>query len=201
MKLALILSVILGAGTLFAQHGGQPMGEQPNTQPGINNPNNPMNQPNQTQNSTVARVDDKKFTQEAETAGLTEIQLAKLAQQKSSNDAVKQYAQAVLQEQNKANSQLQQVASRDNMTLPNSPEAKQEDSLNKLQKLSGPAFDKAFAKNMVKDHEREVNEYRAESLSGTIPDVKQFAGQMLPEIQQNLDSAKSLEKTVKKESK
>lgn len=200
MKVKFILCLILGVGTLFAQHSGGPPMSTPTTQPGVENPNNPLNGANPP-NSTFTRVDDKKFAQEAAMGGLTEIQLAKLAEQRSSNDTVKQFAQTVLNEQNKANDQLQQVASRGNLTLPNSPDPKEEEALNKLSKLSGPAFDKAFAKDMVKEHEKQVNEFRAESTSGMVSQVREFAGQMLPELQQHLESAKNLEKTVKKESK
>lgn len=203
MKHKLILSLVLSTGVLLAQHSGggaPPSATTPTTQPGMNNPNNPLNGGNMP-NSTNTRVDDKKFAQEAATGGLAEVQLGKLAQEKASSDAVKQFAQRMVDDHTKANEQLQQVASRESLTLPDRLDTKQQEMMDKLSKLSGPAFDKAYAKNMVKDHEKDVNEFRAESQGGTDPGVKQFASQTLPILEQHLELAKNLDKTVKKESK
>jgi putative membrane protein len=166
----------------------------------MNNPDNPLNNGNMP-NSTNTRVDDKKFAQEPATGGLAEVQLAKLAQEKAASDAVKQFAQKMIDDHTKADDQLQQVASKENMTLPDRLAPKQQELLDKLSKLSGPAFDKAYAKNMVKDHEKDVNEFRAESQGGSDPGVKQFASTNLPVLEQHLELAKNLDKTVKKGSK
>jgi putative membrane protein len=201
VKQKLVLGLILGAGVLLAQHpGGTPM-NTPTTQPeSANNPNSPLNNGN-TPSSTVTRVDDKKFAEEAATGGLAEVQFAKLAQEKASSDAVKQFAQKMIDDHTKADDQLQQVASKGNLTLPDRLQPKQQEMLDKLSKLSGPAFDKAYAKDMVKDHEKDISEFRAESQMGSVPQIKQFAADTLPVIEQHLELAKTLDKTVKKESK
>jgi putative membrane protein len=199
LKEKLILGLFLGAGVLLAQHpgGGAPMSTPASAQPGMNNPNNPLNGGNMP-SSTTAKVDDKRFAQEAAMGGMMQIQAAKLAEQQSSNASVKQYAQKMIDDHTKADDQLQQVASKDSLTLPDKLDVKQQGTLDKLAKLTGPAFDKAYAKDMVKDHERDINAFRAESESGANPDVKQFAAQTLPVLEQHLDSAKTLEKSVKK---
>jgi putative membrane protein len=206
MKLNFILGLLLGAGVLLAQPpgggapGGVPPTSSPVPQPGTNNPDSPLNRDN-TPATTTPKVDDKKFAQEAQMGGLEQIQLAKLAQQKAASDSVKQYAQKMIDDHTKADDQLQQVASRENMTLPDRLNSKQQDMINKLSQLSGPAFDKAYVKDMVKDHKKDVSAYRAESQLGTNPNIKQFASQTLPVLQQHLDLAKNLDKTVKKASK
>jgi putative membrane protein len=172
----------------------------PTPQPGMNNPDNPLNRGNPP-NTTTTKVDDKKFAQEAQTDGLAQVQLAKLAQQKAASDDVKQFAQKVADDRAKANAQLQEVASRENMTLPDHLNNKQQDTINKLSALSGPAFDKAYVKDTVKDQKKDVSQFRAESQLGTDANIKQFASQTLPVLQQHLDSAKNLDKTVKKEAK
>jgi putative membrane protein len=207
MKLNFILGLLLGAGLLVAQPpgggappsgggapGGAPPMSSPTPQPGMNNPDNVPSTP-------TTKVDDKKFAQEAAKGNLEEVQLAKLAQQKASSDAVKQFAQKMIDDHTKANEQLQQLASRDSLTVPDRLDSKQQDTVNKLSQLSGPAFDKAYAKNMVKDHKKDVQAFRAESQLGTQANVKQFASQTLPVLQQHLELAKNLDKTVKKESK
>lgn len=199
----LILSLALGAGVLIAQPpsggGGTPTGQQaPTQQPSMGTPNGPMgNAPA----NTPVKVDDKKFAKEAAIGGLTEVQLGKLAQQKASSDAVKQFAQKMIDDHSKADDQLKQLASSDNLSLPGTLDPKHQSAIDKLSKLSGPEFDKAYAKDMVKDHEKDVSEFQAESQGGTDANVKQFASQTLPVLQQHLELAKDLNKTVKKESK
>jgi putative membrane protein len=201
MKHNLILGLLLGAGVLLAQHaGGAPPMSSPSTQPGMNNPDNPLNGMNMP-DSTTTKVNDKKFAQDADLGGMTQIQLGKLAEERSSNPAVKQFAQRMIDDHTKADNQLQQVASKESIMLPNSLDTREQDTLDKLSKLSGPAFDKAYAKDMVKDHEKDIAAFRAESRLGTDPNIKQFASQTLPVLQQHLELAKNLDKTVKKESK
>jgi putative membrane protein len=66
-----------------------------------------------------------------------------------------------------------------------------------LSKLSGPAFDKAYMKDAVKDHEKDVNEFKDEAQYGSDPNVKQFAANTLPTLQEHLAAAKDLNKTEK----
>jgi putative membrane protein len=201
----LILSLALGTGVLLAQPpnpgGGSAPSSQPTSptaQPGMGTPNGPAGNAPAT---TPAKVDDKKFAKEAAIGGLTEVQLGKLAQQKASSEAVKQFAQKMIDDHSKAGDQLKQVASSESLSLPDSLDPKHQAAIDKLSKLSGPEFDKAYAKDMVKDHEKDVSEFQAESQGGTDANVKQFASQTLPVLQQHLELAKDLNKTVKKGSK
>ena len=64
------------------------------------------------------KVDDKKFLKDAATGGLMEVELGKLAAQKGSSDAVKQFGQKMADDHRKANKELKQVASKDNIKVP-----------------------------------------------------------------------------------
>ncbi len=63
-------------------------------------------------------------------------------------------------------------------------------------KLSGPAFDKQFVKDQVKDRQRDVDAFQQEAQYGSDAGLKQLANMILPELQQNLDWAKNLRKEV-----
>ena len=63
----------------------------------------------------TTRVDDKKFVKDAAIGGLTEVELGKLAAQKGSSDAVKQFGQKLVDDHTKANDELKQVASAENI--------------------------------------------------------------------------------------
>lgn len=69
------------------------------------------------------------------------------------------------------------------------PEAQQE--MTKLQKLSGSEFDKEFARLMVKDHEKDIAEFKKEAASGK-GSVQNFASQSLPTLEEHLRIAEAL---------
>jgi putative membrane protein len=147
-----------------------------------------------------AKVDDKKFVKDAALGGMTEVELGKLAAEKGSSDAVKQFGQKMVDDHSKANEELKQVASNEKMDIPDSLDSKHKSRIDKLSKLSGPDFDKAYLKDQVKDHQQDVSEFQSEAQGGTDPNVKQFAVKTLPVLQDHLSMVKDLNKTSKKES-
>lgn len=150
-----------------------------------------------TADTAPRKVDDKKFAKDAALGGLTEVELGKLAAQKASNDAVKQFGQRMVDDHSKANDQLKQIASKSNIEVPAALDSKHQSRIDKLAKLSGPAFDKAYVKDQLKDHERDVDDFKSEAQNGSDPNVKQFAMQTLPTLQEHLNAVKDLKKTVK----
>lgn len=184
---------LLGTASVLAAQargGAGEAGQQPQqTRPGdISNPNGP----------SAAKADDKKFAKEAAMGGLLEVELGKVATQKASSEAVKNFGQRMVDDHTKANDELKQVASQDNLTLPTTLDKKHQKMVDKLSALSGPAFDKAYMKDMVKDHEEDVKEFQNESQNGTDPNIKSFATKTLPILQSHLDSAKQVNKEVSK---
>lgn len=127
------------------------------------------------------------------------MELGKLAQQKASSDAVKQFGERMVTDHTKANDQLKEVASKEGVAVPTTLDKKEQSHIDKLSKLQGPQFDKAYMKDQVKDHQKDVQEFQDEAQLGTNPDIKQFASQTLPVLQQHLDQAKDINKTAKTE--
>jgi putative membrane protein len=193
---------LLGAGSAIAQQPGgagqspsMPQQQQSPTRPSNPDMNNPAAQ-SQTE-AMPPKVDDKKFAKDAAIGGMTEVELGKLAVQKASSDAVKQFGQKMIDDHTKANDQLKEIASKEGLDLPQSLDSKHQSRVDKLAKLSGPAFDKAYMKDAVKDHEKDVNEFKNEAQYGSDPNIKQFASTTLPTLEQHLTAAKDLNKTEK----
>jgi putative membrane protein len=148
--------------------------------------------------TTTMKVDDKKFVKDAALGGMAEVELGKLATQKASSEDVKQFGQKMVDDHTKANDQLKEVASKENITIPDSLDSKHQSRIDKLSKLSGPDFDKAYVKDQVKDHEKDVSEFKSEADNGSDPNIKQFASSTLPTLQEHLNIAKGLNKKEKK---
>jgi len=139
---------------------------------------------------------DQAFVMKAAVGGLAEVELGRLAQSQGSSADVKQFGTRMVTDHSKANDELMQIASRKGITLPTSLDAKQQATRDKLAKLSGAAFDKAYMDDMVKDHREDVSEFRKESESGQDADVKAFAGKTLPTLEEHLKMAEQTHATV-----
>ncbi|MET0625291.1 MAG: DUF4142 domain-containing protein, partial [Pyrinomonadaceae bacterium] len=124
---------------------------------------------------------DQKFMMMAATGGMAEVEMARLALEKSSNDAVKTYAQKMIDDHTAANNELMQVASMKGVMLPTQPDAKQMAMMMKMQKLSGMEFDMMYVKEAgVKGHESMEKLFMKESMGGKDMDAKAFAAKTLP---------------------
>ena len=136
-----------------------------------------------------AKMSDTSFIRTAAQANYDEVQLGKLAQEKASNESVKDFGQKMVTDHSKANADLQPIASKDNITIPNKMNAKDQALYDRLSKLSGSQFDRAYMRAMVKDHQSDVAEFRHESQTAKNADVKSYASKTLPVLQEHLRSA------------
>ena len=141
---------------------------------------------------------DNTFITKAAEGGMAEVELGKLATSHASNDRVKQFGQKMVDDHSKANNELSQIASKKGVTVPTSLAAKDQATVDKLSKLNGAEFDKAYMDDMVKDHRTDVSEFQKEANSGTDPDVKAFAAKTVPTLQQHLQMAETTYNEVKK---
>ncbi|WP_244329137.1 DUF4142 domain-containing protein [Tolypothrix sp. PCC 7910] len=135
---------------------------------------------------------DRAFMTEAAQGGLAEVQLGQLASQRGANNTVKQYAQRMVQEHTQANSQLQQLAKQKGVTLPTTLNSEHQQVKQQLTKLSGRNFDRQYMNHMVQDHEKTVALFQREAQEGQDADVKAFAAQTLPILQDHLQQAQSV---------
>ena len=172
----------------LAQHGGAGGGGAPVSRDSTNTSNSNLNLPD------VQKVDDRKFLQDAAMSGLTEVALGKLAVDKGSSDAVKQFGQKMIDDHTKANDELKQLATAGGMKIPDELDAKHQSRVDKLAKLSGAEFDKAFIKDQQKYHQQNVREFQDEAKYGAVPQVKDLATKSLPTLEQHLELAKNLSK-------
>jgi putative membrane protein len=151
-----------------------------------------------------ARADDKgspgsltakdfKFVCEGVTGGQNEINLSQVALQKASDQSVKDFAQRMVQDHQKANQELTQLATSKGATLPDTDTKKSEKMAEHLQNLSGTEFDKAYMKDMVGDHKKVVKMFQKESERADDGDLKSWVTKTLPTLEDHLRMAQSVE--------
>lgn len=142
-------------------------------------------------------MSDQEFIKKAAQVDLAEVQMAQLAQQKSQDEHVKQMAQQILNDHQQNEEKVKQLAQKNNVTLPDQPDAKHQAKLQKLQKLDGAQFDKAFLKAQAKGHQKTVNLFKQQAQNAKDPDVKSYAQETLPKLEQHLEMARSAMKNNK----
>lgn len=137
---------------------------------------------------------DKQFVTKAAAAGLAEVEAGRLAMEKASSDGVRQFAETIVEDHARANEQLQSIASQKNLAMPTEPDAAERKKMAKLQTLSGEAFERAFLKNEREDHQESIELFSKQAKSGTDPDLRKFASDTLPKLQQHLQHVEALQK-------
>jgi putative membrane protein len=139
---------------------------------------------------------DAHFAKEAAQGGMAEVKLGQLAQEKGSNDSVKDFGKRMVDDHSKAGDKLKGLALRENITLPADISAKDQATYDRLSKLNGAAFDRAYARDMVKDHETDVAAFQKEANAGKDDSLKSFASETLPTLQGHLKQAKEMMRSV-----
>jgi putative membrane protein len=136
---------------------------------------------------------DQKFIKEAIEGNLAEVQMGQLAQKNGASQGVKDFGQMLVTDHGQANTRANSVANALKVPPPTEPNAKQKKEYAKLSKLTGAAFDKAFAAGMVMDHKHDIAAFKKAS-SSKEPNVAAFASETLPTLQKHLETAQSLQK-------
>ena len=142
---------------------------------------------------------DYKFLKEAASGGMTEVQFGELAKTKGTDQSVKTFGERMVTDHQKANDELKQIASSKGATIPSEVSHSERTSIDKLQKATGAEFDKEFARAMVKDHKKDVKDFKDAVDDVKDPELKAFAQKTLGTLQEHLRMAEDMAKTVKVE--
>jgi len=148
-----------------------------------------------TANGGVATKDHDFMTKAAQ-GGMAEVQLGQLAQQNGESQQVKDFGQRMVTDHSKANDELKQLATQEGVALPTSLDAKDEATMKRLEKLHGAAFDKAYMRDMVNDHRKDVAEFKHEAKTGNNQAVKDWASKTLPTLESHLSEAEKVAPTA-----
>lgn len=133
------------------------------------------------------------FIQKAIEGNLSEIKVGQLAQQKGASEGVRHFGTVLEQDHSKANQQAMAAASSMGVTPPSEPSPKEQAVYQHLASLSGSRFDEAFVKAMVKDHKKDIAEFKKEAKGSNSP-ASTYAQQILPDLNKHLQLAESLER-------
>jgi putative membrane protein len=129
---------------------------------------------------------DGPFFKHAAEAGIFEVEAGKLAQSKGNTQAVKDFGALMVKDHSDANAKLQAIADAEDVKLPKDSSVTQMADKTKLEVLTGETFDKSYIKNQIKAHRETIALLKKEIASGTDPQAKSFASDVLPTIEGHL---------------
>jgi putative membrane protein len=142
---------------------------------------------------------DEVFLRSAAEGSMTEVKLAQLAEEKAQSEEVKKFAKRMVEEHSKATEELKQIGTREGIDLPTDWSRKHAEAYDRLEELSGAEFDRAYARDMVQDHEQDVNEFKRAMATAKNPALNQFAALTLPTLEAHLQEAKEMMEHVSRE--
>lgn len=129
-------------------------------------------------------------------ANMAEIEMGKMAQAKGSSEQVKIFGQQMIDDHSKALDDVRELALSKGVTVPTELDAKHRSEANKLEKMSGAAFDRAYmARAGVRDHKAVHAKLAKIESQARDADVKALASKMKPVVQQHLNSAQQMSKS------
>lgn len=203
---ALAGAVLLGPAAAHAQGGnmnpavpgmpaqpGQPRAPIPPGQHPLNHgamPDTGMTSPQAEKIEERAR--DGVFVRKALSGDMAEVKLGKLALQKSSDPKVKQFAQQMISDHTKLSNRMKPIAEQLGVQAPTKLDKDARKTLDKLSALSGTAFDHAYMKDMVKDHERDLREFKQAASATRNPALRKAANHGAQVISAHLEDAQQI---------
>jgi putative membrane protein len=141
---------------------------------------------------------DQGFVTKIGGVSMSEVELGMLAQDKAASRDVKAFAQRMIDDHRKSGEELKAIATRKNLAWPAGPSADAQALKERLSKLSGAAFDRAYIDAMVSGHKEVLGVMKTEAQSGGDAEVKAFAAKASSTVQAHLTHALDVQKEVSK---
>lgn len=202
----LLVAVLAGLPALAFQQSDPPAQQQSGQPQQQQQQSHPSSQHDTTRTGSGHMAKDEgKFVHKALKGGKSEVALATMAAERASHADVKSFAQRLVTDHTKANEELTALASRkglDNAMAtqgkPDKDRAKADKAdkdnavMDRMTKLSGESFDRAFMEYQVRHHEQEVKDFERMANQAKDPEVRAFAAKTVPVLKEHLEQARSI---------
>lgn len=135
--------------------------------------------------------EDKKFLLEAADARMMGWAEGNLAAEKGTTGKHRQYGKRLMRDHNRLMEEINALASSKKIVLPKELSEEKSEALSRLKSYSGEIFDRRFRRIIIKDHKRDIDEFRRAAES-TDPEISNFAKRHLPLLEEHLEGARAL---------
>jgi putative membrane protein len=222
----MVVLTLAVSGTSVSQQQSNPAGQQGQTTKSTQDTKTTKDTTSATQQGEMkVSSDDKNFVKKAAEAGMAEVEMGHVALKQASNEEVKQFAQRMIDDHSKANTELMLLAQSKGITLPANPHVGSGGQMNtsvsnatgmtntdsskamkgkddhkkmgdKMSKLSGAEFDREYMKHQVEDHDKAVALFERQAKKGKDAELKAFAERTLPTLKEHQQMARDIHSKV-----
>jgi len=145
-----------------------------------------------------AQEKDAQFLVDAADINMTEIKLSELAKGSAVTDDGKKLADMMIGEHKKALEEIQALASKKGITIPNTLSENNQKAYNKLNDKKGTEFDKEYCDMMVNGHKDAIDKFEKAANDAADSDIRSLASGMLPTLRTHLDHAMTCQEKCNK---
>ena len=131
------------------------------------------------------------FVSQAAQAGMTEVEVGKIALAKSSDPAIRGFAERMVTDHSKANAELAALAKTKGVMPPEKLDATHQAMVMSMQSASGAEFDREYSRHMNMDHSKAIALFEGASQAAD-QDMASFAKKTLPTLKEHKKLAEKL---------
>ena len=135
---------------------------------------------------------DKGFLKMAAMDNMTEAHLGQMAEHKAARSGIKDFAEMLVTDHTHAYQELAVLDNKLGQAIPKGINVRRDKAVERLADLKGKRFDGQFLRDEIQDHERVLAAFKHEAQHGEDQDVKAFAAQQLPSLEEHLRQAEKL---------
>ena len=186
---------------LLAAAGGVAWAQEPKPKP---QPDPPPDKPKPEKPKPDKPRDENKdqsFVSKAAQINLMEVALGQLTATQSTNMDVKTFGQKMVADHEMLNDTLKQIAQKKTLNIPDKLTEEEQKMVDGMKKLSGSAFDNRYIGHMISGHEKAVESYKKAANDSQDADLKAFATNSLPKLEEHLKEARELKEKLGREEK
>jgi len=147
-----------------------------------------------TSDKNMMSAEDRNMATQIQESHQSEVDLARWGKDHASNGDVKSYADMIVDDHTGAIKDLNNMMKDKHAAgAPEQKPAEARADLSKLEKLSGPEFDREFMSMMVSDHQKMLDTLQNFKMTAQNPDLKDYINDLIPKVQKHLDKAQDLQ--------
>jgi putative membrane protein len=145
---------------------------------------------------SAQEMTDQQFVSLAAKGGLAEVELGRLATERAGRASVQRFGERMVIDHGAMNAELAQLAARKGTSMPTTLEDTHRQDMDRLARLSGHDFDRAYMQHMVADHMKDIAHFERQAQGGIDPELRALAASVLPVLRQHLEMARSVNTQV-----
>ena len=136
---------------------------------------------------------DRTFIARAAESSAAQVQFGQLAQERGESYTVRKYGRQIVDDQTRISAQLTQLARVKGIPLPDGVGHDGQAAYTDLSKHTAADFDHVYVKSMIETNVKDVAEYTEAAEKARDKDIRRFASQSLPTLQDHLRNARELD--------